>query len=124
MNQVLFCMQALQNQLCCWVRALPGAAGQLINYHSELRTSHLQAQVQWADNLPCIHTQQPRENKIYSLLIRNISPDPKMRGGLVYSDSENSSTYSSFPCSHSLSLPSSPSGRNPKGPEDPARKES
>lgn len=36
---------------------------------------------------------QHRENELYSLLIRSISPDPKMRGGLVYRDSENSTLF-------------------------------
>lgn len=78
----------------------------------------------WQPPLNTEHTLQPRERKHCSALIRNISPEPKMRGGLVYSDSEISTAYSSFTCSHSLLLLFSPFGENPVGLGDPAREQS
>lgn len=125
MNQILFCTQSLQSQP--------------ITINFVLGSEHYQGQEdrsltttvkgssrnqQWAQGQPSVssssmgrqpplHTErtlQPRESKLYSLLIRNISPDPKMREGLVYSDSENST-----PPLHSLAHIHSPSHRLPLG---------
>lgn len=117
MNQILFCTQALQSQPITINFVLRSEHYQGQQDHSLTTTVKGSSKTQqWAQGQPSVsmssmgwqpslhteHTLQPRERELYSLLIRNISPDSKMRGGLVYSDSENSTPYSSFSCSRFL----------------------
>ena len=60
---------------------------------------------------------QPRGSEDFSVQIKEHFPDPKMKG-LVYSGSKTTTSFSSAPCSHSLFLPSSPTGANLLGVED------